>query len=412
MSQLVNVTEIDHADVYKAGVLAASLTRNGDDVTFAYTQDYLANANAPAVAYTLPKSERAVVTHASHVHPFFAGLLPEGLRLQATISAARTSADDHFSLLLAVGSDTIGDVQVVPHDSTPDPASANVDLSSPGDLDFAEVFGRAISGDAALLDRRALPGVQAKVSASMLSTPLRTRHESAILKLNPSTHPLLVENEHFFLKMASDCGLTVPAHQLLHDRTGATALLVPRFDRAASGAASSLRFAQEDACQVLDRYPGSKYRVSLQETITALATAVGELGGSAASTALQALEIAVFSYIIGNGDLHAKNLSILQSANRPWMLSPAYDILSTRAYVGDDDMALEFYGRRGRMQHAHWIESAGRLGIREGAIQRSLTRLCEQAGAWAERTGEIGFDAKVTSRLSRLITERCEELTA
>ena len=411
MKPLANVTEIDHADVYKAGVLAASLTRNGDDVTFAYTPEYLDDANAPAVAYRLPKSDHAVVTHASHVHPFFAGLLPEGLRLQATISAARTSADDHLSLLLVVGTDTIGDVQVVPHGSSPDPVSAKVDLTSPGDLDFAEVFSRAVAGDAAMLDRRALPGVQAKVSASMLSTPLSTRHESAILKLNPSTHPLLVENEHFFLDMASDCGLTVPVHQLLHDRTGAAALLVTRFDRAASGAAASLRFAQEDACQVMDRYPGSKYRVSLQGTIAALATAVGELGGSAISTALQALEIAVFSYIIGNGDLHAKNLSILHSANRPWMLSPAYDILSTRAYAGNDDMALEFYGRRGRMGHAHWIESAGRLGVREGAMQRSLTRLCEQAGLWAERTSEIGFDPKVTARLSRLITERCEELT-
>lgn len=412
MTMPLDVTGVDHADVYKAGILAASLTRHADDVVFAYDPAYLADETAPAVAYRLPKTDQPVVTHASHVHPFFAGLLPEGMRLQATITAARTSADDHLSLLLAVGSDAVGDVQVVPSGRDPEAAAAVADLAEPGELDFAEVFARAISGDPNTLDRRALAGVQAKVSASMLSTPLRTQGDAAILKLNPPSHPLLVENEHFFLGMAADCGLTVPAHRLLHDRNGVSALLVTRFDRTPVGSGLPPRLAQEDACQVMDRYPGSKYRMSLQDTVNALATAVGKLGGSTAATSLQSLEIAAFSYLIGNGDLHAKNLSILQSGAGLWALSPAYDLLSTRAYAGDDDMALELYGRRGRMRRAHWIESAARLGVREKAMQRSLDRITARAGAWAERTQEIGFDAKVTSRLGRLITERCAELAA
>ena len=41
-------------------------------------------------------------------------LLPEGRRLGALRRAVKTSADDELSLLLAVGADAIGDVQVVP----------------------------------------------------------------------------------------------------------------------------------------------------------------------------------------------------------------------------------------------------------------------------------------------------------
>jgi serine/threonine-protein kinase HipA len=74
-------------------------------------------------------------------------------------------------------------------------------------------------------------------------------------------------------------------------------------------------------------------------------------------------------------------------------------------------MALEFYGRRGRMPRTHWIESATRLGVQEKAMARSLARIVDRAGAWAQRIDEIGFDAKVTARLARLITERCEELS-
>lgn len=412
MPELVDVRDVALADIYKAGVRAATLIRDGDDIVFRYLPEYLAAGDLPALAYRLPKTEQPLVTHASHLHSFFAGLLPEGLRLQATIDATRSSADDHLSLLLAVGADAIGDVQVVADGEPADAVTAAVDMAEPAQLDFAALFSQAVSGDPQLLDRRALPGVQHKLSASMLSTPLHTSAGAAILKLNPPTHPRLVENEHFFLALAAACGLATPEHQLLYDQRGAAGLLVTRFDRDASiRGARVQRLAQEDACQVLDRYPGSKYRLSLQAVITGLAGAVAALGGSRAATTLQALEISAFSYLIGNGDLHAKNLSILKPAGRPWMLAPAYDLLCTRAYQGDDDMALEFFGRRSAMPRAHWLSAARQLGIPEAAMDRSLQRLVSRAAPWIERVAEIGFDVKITARIERQLRARSRELS-
>jgi serine/threonine-protein kinase HipA len=54
------------------------------------------------------------------VPPFFAGLLPEGARLVALITRLKTSAADEFSLLVAVGGDTIGDVRVLPEGAAPE----------------------------------------------------------------------------------------------------------------------------------------------------------------------------------------------------------------------------------------------------------------------------------------------------
>jgi hypothetical protein len=48
------------------------------------------------------------------VPPFFAGLLPEGVRLGVVTSSTKTSADDHFTWLLANGAGTFGNVRVVP----------------------------------------------------------------------------------------------------------------------------------------------------------------------------------------------------------------------------------------------------------------------------------------------------------
>lgn len=75
---------------------------------------------------TVPRSPTAcpwplapVRTAAGAVPPYFAGLLPESRRLTALQRAIKTSADDEFSLLLAIGHDAIGDVQVVARDGTP-----------------------------------------------------------------------------------------------------------------------------------------------------------------------------------------------------------------------------------------------------------------------------------------------------
>jgi len=58
-------------------------------------------------------SAEPVVRPGGALPAYFAGLLPEGRRLSALRRAVKTSADDELSLLLAVGADAIGDVQVV-----------------------------------------------------------------------------------------------------------------------------------------------------------------------------------------------------------------------------------------------------------------------------------------------------------
>ncbi|HTX97601.1 MAG TPA: HipA N-terminal domain-containing protein [Mycobacterium sp.] len=63
--------------------------------------------------------EYPVVTTGGSVPPFFAGPLPEGVRLGVVTSSTKTSADDHLTLLLAIGSDTIGNVRVVPSGMEP-----------------------------------------------------------------------------------------------------------------------------------------------------------------------------------------------------------------------------------------------------------------------------------------------------
>jgi serine/threonine-protein kinase HipA len=411
VTSLDDLLAVEVADVYKSGRLAGRLRRDGDDVVFAYDSAYVTDPDAPGVAFTLPRTEEPVRAGAGAAPPFFAGLLPEGARLQAITTGAHTSADDHLTLLLVVGADAIGDVQVLPSGAPPADPPTLLDPSTPDLDDFAAVFARATSTDPAQLDRVGLPGIQVKVSAAMLSTPVGTTSGPAILKLDPEGWPKLVANEHFFLSMAAACGLPVPVHHLLHDRSGRAGLLVERFDRVVAAGTPTIRLPQEDACQVLGRYPAAKYRLSFQEVAAGLADAVGAAGGSRPLALRRIFEIAAFSYLIGNGDLHGKNLSIRRAPGGLWEVTPAYDLVSTQPYLTwSDPMSLPMYGRANKLGRRWWLDAAGRLGLAERAVSRLLDRMTAAAAPWAEKVEEIGFDDATTERLAALIAERIEEL--
>jgi serine/threonine-protein kinase HipA len=401
----LDLREVTKADVYLGEVLAAHLTRErGDTVSFDYVADERGEGRVRdrSVSWSLLRSGEYPVTAAGGaVPPYFAGLLPEGIRLGVVTSSTKTSADDHLTLLLAIGADTIGNIRVFPAGATP---LRPLPMFEPErDNDFQAVFAKLTGSVEA--DPVGLAGVQPKVSASMMSTPTQTRAGPAILKLNPTSFPLLVENEYFFMRMASACGLRTAQTTLLHDGQGRSALLVHRFDRVGTS-----RIPQEDACQVADLYPASKYRIKAETALTTLADACGRGGGSRVIALIELLKVVVFSWLIGNGDLHGKNMSIY-NPDGLWQPTPAYDLLCTQPYAGwNDPMALNLYGRADRLTRTNFIEAGERLGIRERAIKNMIDSIIDVAIAWPDRCSEIGFDDRQTERLARMLQTRLESL--
>lgn len=70
----------------------------------------------------------------------------------------------------------------------------------------------------------------------------------------------------------------------------------------------------------------------------------------------------MFAWLTGNGDLHAKNMSILQNERGRWEISPIYDIPCTAIY-GDMTMALPVAGRTKKIRLRHWDEFAESIGL-------------------------------------------------
>ncbi|WP_104087511.1 type II toxin-antitoxin system HipA family toxin [Arthrobacter sp. GMC3] len=355
MSQdLQHLKLVREADVYKAGTLAGMLQRTEQGgVRFSYRDSYLANNKTP-VAFSLPLSAVAIETQNGALPPFFAGLLPEGHRLTVLKNAAKTSFDDELSLLLAVGADVPGDVQVVPAGVAPTEPEPLADTSRPEELDFA-----ALSNS---VDLHGLPGIQDKASASMLTTPLAMRGMRYLLKLDPAENPHLVVNEAAHLAGAKGLKVPVVRGKVISDRNGQAGLLVERFDRAKGVGESWLRLPLEDGTQVLGLPPASKYSVAAEDVALALARQCQAPVVAKRNIYLQF----VFAWLSGNGDLHAKNLSVLGGLSGAFVMAPIYDVPCTLLY-GDNTMALSITGKYKNLKARHWAEFAQSLGLPEKA---------------------------------------------
>jgi serine/threonine-protein kinase HipA len=115
------------------------------------------------------------------------------------------------------------------------------------------------------------------------------------------------------------------------------ALAVQRFDRSDRGESIHM----EDFAQVFGLYPGDKYHHrSYSNVASVLRAETGEAG------TYEFFRRLVFSVLIGNGDMHLKNWSLLYPDGRTPVLSPGYDFVATFPYIPNDSLALTFGGSR------------------------------------------------------------------
>ncbi|WP_207343390.1 HipA domain-containing protein [Arthrobacter sp. E3] len=316
MKDFAQAKSIAQAVIYKKGRAAATLTRHPSlGVIFTYLPGYL-SGGGPAIASTLPTLDVPVTLGHGGVPAFFSGLLPEGERLAKLRWAAKTTITDEFSLLLAAGENPVGDVQIVPAGEKPQALPPMLAIAktvnSVNFFDYATIPGP--------VDPSALAGLQDKVTASYRHDKDPTR--AYILKFNDASHARQVEAEFLLVNKARALSIPVAQSRLVHDAAGHAGLLVSRFDRSPTGP-----LAVEDCAQLMGLGPARKYSVPSEAVAAAAINICSAKALAARNIYLQFL----FAWLTGNGNLHAKNISVVQQPNGEWLVAPAYDLQCTLA---------------------------------------------------------------------------------
>lgn len=377
------------AHVWAGDTLAATIARDKTGTTFQYLPEFL-HSDRPAIATTLPKDSPPLRLPPGQLPSFFAGLLPEGRRLSALKRAVKTSADDDLGLLLAVGGNTVGNVSVLPEGRKPTVLPSSVNLGD-GGIDFSQILV-----DAGVGDPHAIAGVQDKASARTIAMPVGGE---AIVKLSPPEYFGLVENEFSCLQAYRSMPMArkrVVDATIVHDKNGVPGLVVQRFDGRFPD-----KYPVEDAAQLLGIYPADKYNVSFEELCEQVLAVVSSPALAARDLMLQL----AFAWLSGNGDLHAKNISVINKGYG-YELAPVYDIPSTVPY-GDHSLALEVGGNAVGLSRKRFVALCGGLGVTEKLANKVADQaLLATADLAKTMIAKASFDARRARDLTRVLRSR------
>jgi serine/threonine-protein kinase HipA len=159
----------------------------------------------------------------------------------------------------------------------------------------------------------------------------------------------LPELEDCTMKMAAVCGLKTVPHTLFPLQDGTLCYLTKRVDRTRTG----MRH-MEDMCQLTERLTEDKYKGSHEQ----IAKALVKYSDAPLLDVTNFYEYVVFSYLTGNADMHLKNFSLLETDERgKYMLSPAYDMLSTALVnkADTEELALTLNGKKSKLKYEDFL---------------------------------------------------------
>ena len=266
-------------------------------------------------------------------------------------------------------------------------------------------------------DRIAVAGVQAKVSIGLKVSKTNTGESNAprrltlgiggqyLLKAPTTEFPYMVELEDLTMHLAEICKIKVASHGLIRLASGELAYITKRFDREGKE-----KLAQEDLCQLSGLLTEHKYNSSMEK----IGKVIKANSDNSGLDAVTFFEVAVFSFLTGNADMHAKNFSLLTSKDGLTSLSPAYDLLATKFVTPDDpeESALPIHGKKSNLKREDFIALGETLEIPSAAIKKSISKFKANEGKMSALIGKSfvsdglkrDFVHLVEERMARLVT--------
>lgn len=326
--------------VYLNDRLVGMLTQMaGDRNLFVFDQSYIDDAERPILSLSYKAESGGLINQLkptqTKLPPFFSNLLPEGHMREYLAQSMGIKKEREFYLLWKLGQDLPGAIRIEGEETLRLPSSAVESTPLQDETQTALYFS--------------LAGIQMKFSAVQqahggLTIPAHGVGGDWIIKLPDARFENVPENEYAMMTLAKLVGIEVPEIGLVSirdithlpkgvDGLGENAFVIKRFDRAEHGG----RVHIEDFAQIFNVYPDKKYgRASFRNIASVIWR---ELGIEGIQDFIRRL---IFNVLIGNGDMHLKNWSLIYPDGINPRLAPAYDYVSTIPYLPHDQMALNF----------------------------------------------------------------------
>ena len=233
--------------------------------------------------------------------------------------------------------------------------------------------------------RTTVTGVQAKLSLDIARGGKDEPQRFTIVGLwgrfilKPQTDRFvnLPENEDLTMHLAEIAGIKTVPHSLIRFADGELCYITRRVDRTKKGD----KIAMEDMCQLSERLTEDKYKGSYER----IAKLIKKHSSAPMLDVINFWEIVVFSWLTGNADMHLKNFSLFKPTEN-YMLTPAYDLLSTSIVMPEDDeeLALTLNGKKKKIKREDFEKAMSDSGMDEKSIANLFKKFEKAYSKWIE----------------------------
>jgi serine/threonine-protein kinase HipA len=265
-----------------------------------------------------------------------------------------------------------------------------------------------------------VPGVQKKLSLHLTTTGGRPRltlvnyPTGYILKPQTEEYEALPESEYLVMRMAQESGIsTVPFALIpLSKDIPQKAYITRRIDRILPTRKNSelQLLAMEDFCQLERRLTENKYQGSYERCAKVISRYSQRPGLDLSELFLRI----VFSFIVGNSDMHLKNFSLIETppGSQRYVLSEAYDLLPVNIILPEDDeqLALTLNGKKHNIHRNDFLKFAETSGIAREAALKMIQKLLSMQDSYLRICEDSDLSSHLKDRFSSLIEERINAL--
>ena len=256
-----------------------------------------------------------------------------------------------------------------------------------------------------------VPGVQKKLSLHLLSDTASPRltlvdyPTGYILKPQVADFEALPQAEHLVMSMADATGIATVPHALIC-QNGEIAYLTKRIDRR-FGENSVELLAMEDFCQLDRRLTEDKYRGSYERC----AKVIQQYSSRKQLDLSELFLRLVFSYVVGNSDMHLKNFSLIEPevGSGRYVLSAAYDLLPVNVVMPEDteEFALAMNGKKRNLCKKDFLVFADACGIQKNAAEKMIAKVLSMKERYLLLCEESLLPDHLKQRFAALMEKRC-----
>ena len=210
----------------------------------------------------------------------------------------------------------------------------------------------------------------------------------------------LPELEDLTMHLAELAKIQVVPHSLIRFADGELCYITRRIDRTAKGD----KLPMEDMCQLTERLTEHKYKGSYEQ----IAKAIQRFSAVPNLDMVNYWEQVVFSWITGNADMHLKNFSLYSKEQGKYMLTPAYDMLSTALVMPEDteELALTLNGKKRKIKKTDFVTSMQASGLQEKVINNIFAKFVKAKDKWFEFIERSFLPDEMKMTFKDVITEK------